>query len=377
MPQAAPAPPPATAASAPGKPKGAVGIWIGVLLIIGGIILGIVLVVAGARSLINGFDDLERVPIDGGGIVRIEDPGTQTIYAERPSSQGGSSFSTNTFSGFGPNVAVRVIGPDGVDVPVSTGGATETYTFDGREGVSIGTFDAATDGEYRIVTRNQDGASGVGRYTTIAVGTGLELSGIGAILGGVFGGGLVVLIGIVVVIIFAVRRSRSKKRLAQGSGPYPGAYGAPVAGWPAAPGYAPPGYAAPGAPGGYGAPDAPAAGGWPPAGSTNPGWVPPPVAQPGAPDPGPTWTAPPPPPPQSSDPTTWTPPPPPSAPASDPATWTPPAPEVPPPWQPSGDAPAPDAPPSADPSAPSWDPPATSDAPPPPPPAGGDGPPAS
>lgn len=352
MPQAAPAAP---SAPAPQKPKGAIGIWIGVLVIIAGIVLGIVLVVAGAKSLLNGFGDLQRVPINGGGVVRIEEAGTQTIYAERPSTSSGTSFSSGSFNTFAPDVAVRVIGPgESGDVVVNTGGAQETYTYDGRDGVSIGTFYASAPGTYRIVTQLQDGSS----WNMIAVGTGLELSGIGAILGGVFGGGLVVLIGIVLVIVFAVRRSRSKKRL-QPASPYPSAYNPAGAGWPAAPGYAPPGapggYGAPPAPGGYAAP---AAGAW---AADNPGWAAPPVVHPVDPQqPGPTWN-----PPQS--------PPPQGAPAQD--TWQPPAPAVPPPWQPGGAAtPPPPAEAPADPLAPSWDPPSSSDAPPPPspPPSSGD-----
>lgn len=334
MPQAAPVPPPA--APAPAKPKGAIGIWIGILLIIGGIVLGIALVVAGARSLLSGFDDLQRVPIDGGGVVRIDEAGTQTIYAERPSSQGGSSFSTNTFSGFGPSIAVRVIGPGGDDITVNSGGSTETYTYNGREGVKIGSFYAPVEGTYRIVTRNQDSTTTGGSWSTIAVGDALELSGIGAILGGVFGGGLVVVIGLIVVIIFAVRRSRSKKRITQASAPYPGAYGAAGAGWPAAPGYAPPA-----GPGG--------------------GWVPPPAAQPGPQGPGPTWAPPPAPAPQAPPAgPTWQPP----APAA-PPSWPPRNPDPAPTWQPPADAPPPADPPAADPLAPPWEPPASGDTPPP------------
>ena len=377
MPQAASPAPPSTPAAVE-KPKGAVGIWIGVLLIVGGIVLGIALVVGGAKSLLSGFDDLQRVPISTGGVVRIEDTGTQTIYAERITSSGGTSFSTNTYGVYTPNIALRVTGPDGGEVTVDTGGSTETYTYDGRDGVSIGSFQASTPGEYRIETRAEDG--GFQPYSTLAVGSALQWGGIGAILGGVFGGGLVVLVGIILVIVFAVRRSRSKKRIAQASSPYPGA--GPGGGWPAAPGYAPSGYAPSGyaggyAGGGYGAPatpGAPPAGGWAP-GGTNPGWVPPPVAQPDAGQPEPTWSPPPPP-----------------APADTPPTWQPPAPEAPTNWQPSGDAPAPEAPtnwqPSGDapapdpaaspgePSAPSWDPPASGDAP-PAPPAGGESPPSS
>lgn len=335
MPQAAPAPLPA--ATVPEKPKGAIGIWIGILLIVGGIVLGIVLVVAGARSLVDGFDDLQTTPINGEGIVRIEETGTQTIYAERPNYGGGSSFNTGTtFSGYGPNVVVRVIGPDGNDVPVSTGGSNETYTVNDREGIKIGTFSASAEGEYRIISRAQDNN---GNWNQLAVGQALDISGIGAILGGVFGGGLVVLIGIIVVIIFAVRRSRSKKRINQASGPYPGGYGAPGMGWPAAPGYAPSGYGAPAAPN-------PAVWGTPAA--SNPGWVPPPVAQPGQQGSGPTWAPPPAPAPQAPpDAPTWQPPTPP--PSSPPAGW------------PGADSPTavgePPSPPT-DPAGPSWEPPA-------------------
>ena len=94
MPQAAPPAPSPTAVKE--KPKGAIGIWIGILLIIGGIVLGIVLVVSGARALVNQYDDLQRVPISGGGVVRIEESGTQTLYAERPSTSSGQGVASST-----------------------------------------------------------------------------------------------------------------------------------------------------------------------------------------------------------------------------------------------------------------------------------------
>lgn len=372
MPQAAPVSPPAP--STPSKPKGKVGIWIGILLIIVGIVLGIALVVAGARSLLSGFDDLQRVPINGGGVVRIDDVGTQTIYAERPTTQGGSGFSTNTYSTFAPDVAVRVIGPDGTDVPVNRGGSSEEYHYDGREGVKIGSFYASSSGTYRIVSRGQDGL-GQGSWNSIAVGTGLEWSGIGAILGGVFGGGLVVLIGIIVLIISAIRRSRSKKQGMQAPA-YPGAYGGGGPGWPAAPGYAAPGVGGYGAaPGGYGTPPAPGGYATPPApGAAGPGWVPPPVPVPGQQGPGPTWTPPPAPapqaPPAQPGPSPWETP---AAPWQTDATappapsWPPSAAEQPGPERPAVEPPAADpvagepespaGPPAGDPLAPPWQPP--------------------
>lgn len=344
-----------TTSAKPDKPKGAVGIWIGVLLIVGGIILAIALVVVGVRSLVDGFDGLQQVPLNGGGVVEIEDTGTQTVYAERYTSETGSSFNTGTasFSNFGPAITVQITGPDNQPIEFQPLSGSETYVHNHREGVRIGQFEAATPGRYRI-----DPAGEPNGYQSVAVGSGLKVEGIGAILGGVFGGGLVVLIGIILVIVFAVRRSRSKKQIAQGSSPYPSPYGAAAAGWPVAPG--PAGYATPGVPGGYGAPGAPGApapGAWPPAGGTNPGWVPPPVAQP-----SPGWTPP-------------VAPPPPPAPSGTGTPWQSPPPAAPEPWQPPGTTP--DAPPPP-PAAPdtggegttAWDPPPPPSSPPPPAPPG-------
>jgi hypothetical protein len=316
--------------------------------------------------LVDGFDGLQRVSMQDGGVVQIDDPGTQTVYAERYTSDSGTSFNsgTNTFSGTGPAITVRITGPDNQPVDFQPLSGSETYVYNHREGVRIGQFTAPTAGNYRIAPVGEPNG-----YDYLSVGSGLKIEGIGVILGGVFGGGLVVLIGIILVIVFAVRRSRSKKRLTQGSAPYPSPYGA-AGGWPAAPGGAgpggyaapgaAPGYGAPGAPGGFGpgAPGAPAPGAWPPAPGANPGWVPPPVAQP-----GPTWTPPVAPPPQDQP-----------APGT---PWQPPAPEAPEPWQPPGgpsQAPPAEAPSEAPPAdAPTesttWNPPPPP-SPPPAPPAG-------
>jgi hypothetical protein len=272
------------------KLPGRVGIWVGVALVVVGVVVGVALVVSGARSFAGTVDDLQRVPIDGGGTVLIEDTGPQNLYLERPASSGGGGFSIGGFSTV-PYVEVTVRDPEGralyLDVSPDT---TETYTLDGREGFLLGSFDADRVGEYRIDVVPADD---LGSYTTVAVGQALDLSSIFQVVGGVLGGGVLVLVGIVVIIVSAVRRSRARKRQQQGAYGYPGSFG------PAGP----------------------------------PGWAPPPVAGAGAapwtPPPGQTWAPPPAP---------WQPPPESSA----PPTWTPPAAPPPPP-----DAPPPaDAPPS-------------------------------
>jgi hypothetical protein len=311
------------------KLPGLAGIWIGVVLVVVGVVVGIALVVVGARSFVEGFGDLQSVPIDGGGTVLIEDTGSQTVYAERPAFGTGSGFQTGTFTGFGPNVQVSVIGPDGQSVYFDSNVGAETYTFDQREGVSLGSFDAPTEGNYEI--RSVPGDD-LGSFDRLTVGQVFDLGGIFGILGGVAGGGLIVLIGIIVIIVSAVRRSRARKRQQptygyppQGGG-YGGQYGGP-------PGWAPPPTV--GAPGGM-------AGG---------GWAPPPVAGPG---------------------TAWQPTAPPAAPPPGaPAPWNPgattaPAAFSPPPGAPPAPAPPDPGPPAEAPFAP--DPPADA------PPTGHDGP---
>ncbi|WP_426572417.1 hypothetical protein [Aquihabitans sp. McL0605] len=347
MPQPAPpaAYPPAAAAPA-GKPKGAAGIWIGVVLVIVGIVLGVTLVVSGARALVDGFDGLQRVPLSG-GTVHLDDTGTKSIFLERPTSESGPSFTTSTSGGFVPNVLVTIVGPDGTHVNVDRAPGSQTYVYNGHEGVRIATFYAATPGTYTIqaIEGGQTGA-----YTSFAIGGGLRLNGLARIVGGIFAGGALVLIGIILIIVFAVKRSRSKRRLSAPPLPYPGGYGAAPAAWAGAPG-APVG-AYPGAPGSP-APGYPAAPGYPPAG----GYPPAPPAQPGygAPQPGTAWTPPPAP--------GWVPPP--AAPGS-----PPPPPAAPMPGQPWVPPTAPDATPGAAPPPPDAPPPPA--APPAPAPAEGE-----
>jgi hypothetical protein len=317
---------PSSPAKAP-KPGGMVGIWIGIALILIGIIGGIALIASGASSFADGLNDVQRVGIESGGTVDLDETGTYSVFVERYVPGSGTSFNTSSSGGFVPDVQVSITDPNGNPAPVRPATGSETYTVDEYEGTRIGKFEADQPGIYTV---RVEGGSAVANYDSIAVGKGLHLDGIVAILIGVFGGGALVLLGIILVIVFAVKRSRKKKRLASEANPYgSGMPGAP-GGWPAAPAYG--GGYPPNA--GYGAPAAP----WqPPAGA--PGWVPPP-ATPGSvvgsptppaappaqpwqpPEPPPSAPAPDAPPPGAP---TWDPPPPP-APAQEPPRWEPPAP---------------------------------------------------
>lgn len=287
-------PTPAAASPTTEKLPGLIGIWIGIALIVIGTVAGVVLVVRGASTLLDNVEDLQRVPISG-GTIEINEPDEQSVYLERQSFTNETGFSTGTGT-FAPVVTVLVSDPSGMDVFVEPRSSSETYSWNGREGVLVASFDATEVGTYTVqIVRADD----LGAYDTIAVGRALDFGGLAGILGGVFGGGLIVVIGIVVIIISAVRRGKAKRRALAaryGQGPGPGA--AWGGGTPAGPGWAPPPVPAPG---GYGAPSpvwtpppppGPSGGSWtPPAPPTaappaGPGWVPPP-APPGTPPAGP------------------------------------------------------------------------------------------
>ena len=236
---------------APTKPKGAIGLWIGGLLIAVGIVGGILLVVGGVKNISDSVDDMQRVPVADGGTVQLDSTGTYRVFLERP---GINDDTALTFQD--PTPLVRITDPDGS--PVTVGGAgsfQETYSINGRDGRKIGAFTARTTGTFRVATITSDGTATRGE---IAIAKHGPTTGIFVIVGGVFGGIGVVIVGIIVMIVSGVRRSRSKQAF---GGPPGSNWGAPppLAGWGQAPGspsgWAPPPVAPPG--GAFPPPNAP------------------------------------------------------------------------------------------------------------------------
>lgn len=272
-------PPPSVGPVAPTKPQGRVALVLGAVLLVGGIVLGIVLVVTGVLNVANAVEDYQRVPVPGGGSVELTETGTYHLYFEGPSSL------VNDLSFNPPQLAI--FGPGGAQLAISVSAATSTYDFGERHGRSIGTFRADEPGTYRIRTISLDGEGDFDfeRTGEIAVTRDSPFRSIALVLVGVFGGGAMVLVGIILLIVGGVRRSRSKQAAYVGAGA-PAWGGAPTGGWtpPAPQPWTPP------------APQA-----WVPPGPQP--WTPPPSADP-PPPPG------------------WVPPPSPSPPA-DPPSWPP------------------------------------------------------
>ncbi len=257
-----------TALANPSKPetKGGILLILGIVSLVGGIAAGIIGLVVGIGSITDTIDDFERVPADRGGSIQIDETGTHGVYLERP----GASESY----AFVPSVQFDITGPDGQPLQVDRGDFDVTYEFGEHEGRRIGEFEADETGTYQVVVSGIRSDTGIGGLAgdELAVGSGDPEGGFAVVGLSILGGGLLAVLGIVLLIIGGVRRSKSKKPPAgpYGAGALPG-WGAPPAGpggWATAPTGAPGTWNQPQQ--GWGAPPAP------PVGPTDrPGWAPP------------------------------------------------------------------------------------------------------
>lgn len=185
------APPPAS----PGQPVDKSAIrpkarwyWIGGGIIALGVIAAIAFGVLGFIGIADKVDDFARVS-PGSDTVRIDSTGEYVIYSET-----GSFF-----------VSVEVVSPDGDPVPTSRYLTDLNYSFGGNSGNAVATFDADDTGRYTITTDSD-----------VAIGTSIAGDLVRTILIPFVIGGLGFLIGLIVIIVTAVKRSGSKKRLAYG-----------------------------------------------------------------------------------------------------------------------------------------------------------------
>lgn len=193
------------------RPAGRRGLWIAIALMVLGVVLGVLLVVRGVMSISGIVEDYQRVPADGGGTVQLDETGDYRVFQEFP---GANSELTAS-----PAPQVTVTGPDGAEIPVERSSTSENYGVGGRDGRLLGTIEAAAPGEYQVV------ADGEG---DLAFGQSGPLAPVVTILGGVFGGGLLFLAGVVLLIISLVRRASSRKPVPPTAwGPPPGSWGPP------------------------------------------------------------------------------------------------------------------------------------------------------
>ena len=262
--------PPATpdAASLPKMPSAA-GFWIGSLLIAVSIIGGAVAVGIGFGHLINlTAGEIMQVPGDS---TRTLDAGKYKIYH--------SSSLYDPYDSYDTNPTFTIVGPDGNTVPVTDVAGADHSIYNTRSSQTIATFTAPTRGGYQIKTAYRPdrpgGSSGVPTLPSIpSVPTTRPRSGSGSsgfgvddytypstvrlaaddsevapqtvpwFLGGFLGGFVLFVVGLIVLIMTGVRRSRARKARTppRPFGPGPGV--PPWAGYPPPAGY-PGGYPPP------------------------------------------------------------------------------------------------------------------------------------
>lgn len=220
--------------------------------------------VGGGYKAITGVADavknLERVPAATGGEVDL-DEGRNYVYYDS-----GTPTSTESTT-FDPGVEIRVTDPNGNEVPLEgLDGTTIDYSTDDSSGLSIGQFNAPTDGTYQIDILDEPSARGDGQ---ILIGGNVVAGAKSGLVVLVSVGAFGFVVAVIIAIVIARKRGKSKRELRSGYG---------GSGWPGGggSGYQPqPAYGAAGgypSQGGYGAP-----GSYPPQGG---GYDPPPSSYP-------------------------------------------------------------------------------------------------
>jgi len=160
--------------------------WIGGAIMVLGFAAAIAFGAVGFFGISNTVDDFARVS-PGSETVDIDSRGRRVIYTE-----GGSFFAS-----------VEVVAPSGERVTTSRYLTDLEYDFNGDSGRAFATFDAAETGRYTVTTD-----------TDIAIGESIAGDLVRTIVIPLIIIAVTSLIGLVVIIVTAVKRSGSKKRLA-------------------------------------------------------------------------------------------------------------------------------------------------------------------
>lgn len=209
------------------------GLWIGALAIAVGLVGGTISSVVYVLGPAHQVDRFQRVPLSGSQPLQLA-PGLYVVYFENKP--------LNPI----PMIKLRLrAGTGGAVVPIRYYGPSErsdsSYDVNQHLGEGIATFTIPSPGG----TYDFDSAStGAGQ---LAVGRSLAPLFVGSFLGFAGIGGIGLILGVVLIVVTAVRRRKARRThgatypVAYG---YPGGYGYPP-GYGAPPGSGPPGYGHP------------------------------------------------------------------------------------------------------------------------------------
>ncbi|HVF52384.1 MAG TPA: hypothetical protein VNC78_02130 [Actinomycetota bacterium] len=166
-----------------------------------------------AMSIYNGVTGLgkglARVVVPGSGNVTLEEPGTYIVFHEYISNHEGRSFNTQSARALPLNLEMRDRST-GEPVSITASAGNFTYSLSGKAGESIAQFSITEPGEFDFFAAYADAE---GPELVLAIGHDIVKSGarIGIGVAGIVGSGFVAM---VLFIIIAVMRSRSKRKMA-------------------------------------------------------------------------------------------------------------------------------------------------------------------
>jgi len=191
------------------------------------------------------IDDFARIESGRTETVELSSTGGYRVWLERP------GVDSETLR---PPTTVTVMrGGDEIAVEPYDSTTDLQYSSGSRDGIAVQTFNISEPGRYEITATADDG-----QPATFAIGRGNPLTQAGKGVAWFFGiGTLGFLIALVVFIVIAVKRGRSKRQIRQAS--FGGGFGGGGFGAPGPPAYGAPGGYGSAAPGGYGPPPSPGA----------------------------------------------------------------------------------------------------------------------
>jgi hypothetical protein len=178
------------------------GYWIGGVLVAAGVIGAVLWFVGSLVRLSDEVDRFERVRLPGVGTVQLEDR-KYVVYYEAP----GADERVPTFT-------IEVADAQtGNPIEIATYDGSLTYSFSGHEGSAQATVSPTDAGAYRVRAAGGGGTSDA----SVAFGRSLAWPIARALLGAFAIGALLVGSGATLLVVTAVRRSRSRVQVDAGT----------------------------------------------------------------------------------------------------------------------------------------------------------------
>ena len=159
------------------------------------------------RQLPGIASGLQQVVVPGDHEIVLAEAGTHTIFHEERAIVGGRYFASDRQLN-GLKLRLQAV-PSGDDVPIGAPSARTSYSLADREGSSIGTFNAARPGRYRLRAWYPDAASDPA--AVLAIGQGVERRLMMALLGSL-ASGLAGLLGGAAIVGITYRRGRRERK---------------------------------------------------------------------------------------------------------------------------------------------------------------------